>query len=180
MRPILRNIAPILFLPLVLAACAPRPSVEPAPAVASATVAPQGPDDPVHAHLKQGKALQQQGQATAALEAFRSAYASLAPDSPASLRGVVLNDLGEALIATQNYAEAIPVCHSALLVNLSCNNTIEAAISHLYLGDAVERHGNLSVAREHWVKAYELAIRMGHVGLIRAARSRPLAPLTQF
>lgn len=170
----------LLLTPLILVACASHPSIENPPTAASATVAPQSPNSFIYSFLTRGKYYLKKGDNVAALHELRKAYKTLKPGSSDSLRGIVLNDLGEALIASKNYKEAIPVCHSALLINLSCNNKIEATISHLNLGDAIEKSGNILSAIDHWEKAYDMAAKMGHIGLIKAAQTRAITPLSQF
>jgi len=147
---------------------------------ASATSAPQSPDGFIYSYLARGKYYQKIGDHTKAVQEFRNAYKALKPDASESLKGIVLNDLGEALLVSGHHKEAIPVCYSALRINLSCNNKIEAAISHLHLGDAIEKSGNLKNAKKHWEMANIMAIKMGHSELIKLSNKRPITTLTQF
>lgn len=173
---LLVRIAPLLLVtPFILVACVSHRVIDETPTSASATSAPQDPDDFIYSFLTRGKYYLIKGNPTEAIQEFKRAYNSLKPDSPISLRGIVLNDLGEALIVAGNYKEAIPVCHSALLINLSCKNKIESAISHMNLGDAIGKKGNTTDAKAHWKMAYEIASQMGHAGLIKSAQSRPIA-----
>jgi len=175
-RLFIQKVNVLLLVTLALAACAqPRVITESLPP-GSATVAPQSPESTIYAHLQTGHNYLQAGDSAAALKEFRKAYQSLTPDTTGTLKGHILNLLGEALIASNNFKEAIPVCHSALLINLSCNNRIETAISHLHLGDAINKNGDSSVAMKHWEMAYEIAHKMGHTALIKAAQTRESDP----
>jgi len=162
-------------MPLTLVACASPRAVNEPPPSASSTTAPQSPDDFIYSLLAKGKSYSNQRDYAKALVAFKKAYSSLQPDTSPSIKGIVLNHLGGALIETGNYTEAIPVCHSALLVNISCNNRIETTVSHMNLGDAVWKSGKITVAKQHWEMAYQMASQMGHFGLLNTAQSRLIA-----
>ena len=142
----------------------------------------------IYSLLAKGKSYSNQRDYAKALVAFKKAYSSLQPDTSPSIKGIVLNHLGGALIETGNYTEAIPVCHSALLVNISCNNRIETTVSHMNLGDAVWKSGKITAAKQHCVitsysihytKLYEAArssSRPSSISMVWASSSGPPSP----
>ena len=137
---------------------------------------PVGPASPseiqAQRHFMMGHHWRQRGQFDRALAAFKQARDSLQPSDSPFAWGAILNEYGLTLIAANRYAEAVPVIEQALTYNTKSQDKVGIPVSHLNLGDAHARQGNLDRAQEHWQKAEAAAAKSGVPGIKEAVRQR--------